>query len=61
MNKIFFGGRCRRPIRIVLRAGVTSVRLLLDTVYVLGLAGLFVMAVSYLAADTYNPFIYFRF
>ena len=36
-------------------------RYTLDSVYVLGLVGLFVMAVMYLAADTYNPFIYFRF
>ena len=43
--------------------GITkpAVRYTLDSVYVLGLVGLFVMAVMYLAADTYNPFIYFRF
>ena len=34
---------------------------LADTVYVFGLFGLFIIAVMYLAADTYNPFIYFRF
>ena len=37
------------------------VRRPLETLYVVGLVGLFVMAVAYLAADTYNPFIYFRF
>ncbi len=34
---------------------------LLELIYTLGLFGLFIMAVAYLAADTYNPFIYFRF
>ena len=34
---------------------------LLSTVYVAGLFGLFIVSVIYLAADTYNPFIYFRF
>lgn len=38
-----------------------AVRHLLDSAYALGLFGLFIMAVMYLAADTYNPFIYFRF
>ena len=33
----------------------------LNTVYVVGMFGLFIVAVMYLAADTYNPFIYFRF
>lgn len=47
--------------RLLARVVATPARLTLDTVYVLGLVGLFVMAVSYLAADTYNPFIYFRF
>lgn len=47
--------------RLLARVVATPARLTLDTVYVLGLIGLFVMAVSYLAADTYNPFIYFRF
>ncbi|WP_019989778.1 MBOAT family O-acyltransferase [Rudanella lutea] len=32
-----------------------------EVVYSLGLFGLFIAAVMYLAADTYNPFIYFRF
>lgn len=32
-----------------------------ELAYSLVLFGLFVMAVMYLAADTYNPFIYFRF
>lgn len=36
----------------------TTVR---EWVYSLVLFGLFIMAVMYLAADTYNPFIYFRF
>lgn len=36
-------------------------RLPLAWVYVLGLVGLFIVVAAYLAADTYNPFIYFRF
>ncbi len=32
-----------------------------ELAYSVALFGLFVMAVMYLAADTYNPFIYFRF
>lgn len=36
-------------------------RLTANLVYTLGLVGLFVLSVAYLAADTYNPFIYFRF
>ncbi|KAB7728665.1 MBOAT family protein [Rudanella paleaurantiibacter] len=32
-----------------------------EVVYSMGLFGLFIAAVMYLAADTYNPFIYFRF
>ena len=32
-----------------------------ELMYSLALFGLFIMAVMYLAADTYNPFIYFRF
>lgn len=47
--------------RLLARVVITPARLTLDTAYVLGLVGLFVMAVAYLAADTYNPFIYFRF
>jgi alginate O-acetyltransferase complex protein AlgI len=47
--------------RLLARMVVTPVRLTLNAVYVLGLVSLFVMAVAYLAADTYNPFIYFRF
>ncbi|GAB2523585.1 MBOAT family O-acyltransferase [Spirosoma aerophilum] len=47
--------------RLLARMVVTPVRLTLNAAYVLGLVGLFVMAVAYLAADTYNPFIYFRF
>ena len=47
--------------RLLARMGAVSVRLTLNAAYVLGLVGLFVMAVAYLAADTYNPFIYFRF
>ena len=34
---------------------------LLNTLYVVGLFGLFATSVMYLAANTYNPFIYFRF
>lgn len=37
------------------------VRGLRELAYSLVLFGLFIMAVMYLAADTYNPFIYFRF
>ncbi|UFH55852.1 MBOAT family protein [Spirosoma sp. KNUC1025] len=44
-----------------LMARLVSVRFLLDSVYVAGLFSLFVLSVMYLAADTYNPFIYFRF
>lgn len=40
---------------------LVSMRFLLDSVYIIGLFGLFVLSVMYLAADTYNPFIYFRF
>ena len=47
--------------RIQTRVAYTSARMTLDSLYVVGLFGLFVMAVMYLAADTYNPFIYFRF
>jgi alginate O-acetyltransferase complex protein AlgI len=39
----------------------TYAHYLFDSAYVLGLVCLFVMSVMYLAADTYNPFIYFRF
>ncbi|WP_420150014.1 MBOAT family O-acyltransferase [Spirosoma sp.] len=42
-------------------ARLASMRLVLDSVYVAGLFGLFILSVMYLAADTYNPFIYFRF
>lgn len=44
-----------------LLARLVSMRFLLDSIYVVGLVGLFVLSVMYLAADTYNPFIYFRF
>lgn len=47
--------------RIQARVVYPSARYLLESVYALGLFGLFIMAVMYLAADTYNPFIYFRF
>ena len=33
----------------------------LSTVYIVGLFGLFIISVMYMAANTYNPFIYFRF
>ena len=39
----------------------TTLGTMLDSLYAVSLFGLFVMAVMYLAADTYNPFIYFRF
>ena len=42
-------------------ARLVSIHILLNSIYVVGLFGLFVLAVMYLAADTYNPFIYFRF
>jgi alginate O-acetyltransferase complex protein AlgI len=47
--------------RLLARVVLTPTRLTLNAAYVLGLVGLFIMAVAYLAADTYNPFIYFRF
>ncbi|GAB3500265.1 MBOAT family O-acyltransferase [Spirosoma knui] len=47
--------------RLLARVVTSPTRFTLDAAYVLGLVGLFVMAVAYLAADTYNPFIYFRF
>ena len=47
--------------RLLARLVATPTRLTVNAAYVLGLVGLFVMAVAYLAADTYNPFIYFRF
>ena len=41
---------------------VTSVApYVLSTVYIVGLFGLFIISVMYMAANTYNPFIYFRF
>ena len=43
------------------RVAYASGRMLLDSLYAVSLFGLFIMAVMYLAADTYNPFIYFRF
>ncbi|GAB3733863.1 MBOAT family O-acyltransferase [Spirosoma lituiforme] len=42
-------------------ARLVLMRPVLNSVYVVGLFSLFVLAVMYLAADTYNPFIYFRF
>ena len=45
--------------RLVVR--LVPMRFVLDSAYVIGLFGLFVLSVMYLAADTYNPFIYFRF
>ncbi|WP_080237495.1 MBOAT family O-acyltransferase [Spirosoma rigui] len=44
-----------------IRLGYSVARRALDSLYAVGLFGLFIMAVMYLAADTYNPFIYFRF
>lgn len=48
-------------LRLQNRLMRTSAQYLFDSVYVLGLVCLFIMSVMYLAADTYNPFIYFRF
>ncbi|GAB4048625.1 MBOAT family O-acyltransferase [Spirosoma litoris] len=48
--------------RLLLRAVVLPAQITLNMIYVLvGLVGLFVLSVAYLAADSYNPFIYFRF
>jgi len=47
--------------RLLTRVSTGFVQLTLEAVYTLGLVGLFILAVAYLAADTYNPFIYFRF
>lgn len=47
--------------RLITRVVVAPARLALDMVYIGGLLVLFVSAIAYLAADTYNPFIYFRF
>ena len=47
--------------RLQTRVAYGSARVTLDSLYAVGLFGLFIMAVMYLAADTYNPFIYFRF
>ncbi|RIV18296.1 MBOAT family protein [Fibrisoma montanum] len=47
--------------RLQARLVVSAARYTLDLIYVMSLFGLFIMAVMYLAADTYNPFIYFRF
>jgi alginate O-acetyltransferase complex protein AlgI len=38
-----------------------SFQILFDTSYAFGLFVLFIGTIMYLAADTYNPFIYFRF
>ncbi|QHV99054.1 MBOAT family O-acyltransferase [Spirosoma endbachense] len=43
------------------RAPYFPVRLVSDSLYTFGLLALFVTTIMYLAADTYNPFIYFRF
>jgi alginate O-acetyltransferase complex protein AlgI len=47
--------------RLMTRIVMAPARLALDMVYIGGLLVLFVSAIAYLAADTYNPFIYFRF
>lgn len=47
--------------RLQTRVAYSSMRMMLSSLYAVGLFGLFIMAVMYLAADTYNPFIYFRF
>ncbi|QDK77125.1 MBOAT family protein [Spirosoma sp. KCTC 42546] len=47
--------------RLLLRIVSLPVQTTLSVAYMLGLVGLFVLSVAYLAADTYNPFIYFRF
>ncbi|GAB4037919.1 MBOAT family O-acyltransferase [Spirosoma gilvum] len=44
-----------------LKIAQPSILYLVNTVYVFSLFGLFIIAIMYLAADTYNPFIYFRF
>ncbi|SOD96616.1 MBOAT family O-acyltransferase [Spirosoma fluviale] len=44
-----------------LTARLAPIGSLINSLYVAGLFSLFVLAVMYLAADTYNPFIYFRF
>ncbi|QIP11562.1 MBOAT family protein [Spirosoma aureum] len=43
------------------RAPYFPARLVSDSLYTVGLLALFVTTIMYLAADTYNPFIYFRF
>jgi alginate O-acetyltransferase complex protein AlgI len=47
--------------RLMARVVTAPARLALDMVYISGLFLLFISAIAYLAADTYNPFIYFRF
>ncbi len=47
--------------RLLTRVSSGFVQLAMETLYTVGLVGLFILAVAYLAADTYNPFIYFRF
>ncbi|GAB3037244.1 MBOAT family O-acyltransferase [Spirosoma pulveris] len=44
-----------------LTARLAPIGSLINSLYMAGLFSLFVLAVMYLAADTYNPFIYFRF
>jgi alginate O-acetyltransferase complex protein AlgI len=43
------------------RAPYFPARLVSDSLYTFGLLALFVTTIMYLAPDTYNPFIYFRF
>ncbi len=47
--------------RLLTHMSTGFVQSAMEVAYTLGLVGLFVLAVAYLAADTYNPFIYFRF
>ncbi|WP_460909790.1 MBOAT family O-acyltransferase [Spirosoma areae] len=51
----------RALLRLDARLVYPLMRHLVSTLYVVSLFSLFIMAVMYLAADTYNPFIYFRF
>ncbi|WP_332368804.1 MBOAT family O-acyltransferase [Spirosoma telluris] len=48
--------------KLLVRVVILPAQISLNVVYVLaGLVCLFVLSVAYLAADSYNPFIYFRF
>ncbi|GAA4448493.1 MBOAT family O-acyltransferase [Nibrella saemangeumensis] len=47
--------------RVQSRLVVSTAQRGLELMYAVGIFGLFLAAIMYLAADTYNPFIYFRF